>query len=198
MLTSSVAAVARSRVGAMVAGGCGLALMLWACNGREAHHHAEGSTDAGLEPAASADGANNRDLQRADQSTFGTDLTVSITGPNELAVGDRVELGVTISNDGPGLAIEFQSDIQLPPQLKFSASSANCQEYRPPGGISCTLPQIEAGHSFDFTISADVTGRPTNGTLAVAANVNLGPVGVVDTDPSNNATELRITMAEAP
>jgi hypothetical protein len=42
--------------------------------------------------------------------------------------------------------------------MSFQASSANCQEYRPPGGIGCSrLPRLAVGDTIDITIDAMVT-----------------------------------------
>jgi hypothetical protein len=178
--------------------GCWLVLSAWACHPRGVQPSPSTGCDARSVPVGSTPGATLDQMRRARQATFGTDLTISINGPTSAATGERVDVSVTIANRGPGLAQETEVDIELPALLAFRSSSTNCQEYRPPGGIRCTLLPISAGHTFEFNVGAQVKGRPDAGLLAINANVTGGPSGVIDPEPSNNAATLQLVVTPSP
>jgi hypothetical protein len=61
--------------------------------------------------------------------------------------------------------------------------------------LSCTIPGVQVGATFEATIGAVVAARPAGGVLTMDAEVTISPVSVRDTEPGNNATQLRINIA---
>jgi uncharacterized repeat protein (TIGR01451 family) len=166
-----------------------------ACGGRATPRPAANRGDGGRSSAdSSTRGATVDQMRQARQATFGTDVALAMRGPARVTVGGSVELVMTVSNRGPGTAQQVEVNLELPAGLTFRSSSANCQEYRPPGGIACTLPTIGRDRSFQLTLRANLASRPGDDTLLVRASLTSGPAGVVDPNPTNNASSVRITV----
>lgn len=160
---------------------------------QQAGENAAGATPSSV-AAAVAQGATTQEGRLAQQSVFGSDLAIALAGPRTAAVGDRLELAITITNHGPKRP-PLSASIELTSHLAFRGSSSNCQEYRPQGGISCTLPTPNVGETITGIVSADLTTRPADGRVLVTANVGIGVSDVLDTQPDNNNTELPIEVA---
>ncbi len=183
----------RRAIGAVLAV-CDLVLVACVGSRRNALPDASATDSGRVSDETSTQGASRDQMRQAHQATFGTDLATTIRGPNTVAVGDTLEIGVTVANRGPGTAQQVEAAVELPAPLAFRSSSANCQDYRPPGGIRCTLLPISAGRAFDFTLRADVAGTAGQSALAVRASASSGPAGVVDPAPGNNAAAHRIAI----
>jgi hypothetical protein len=172
----------------------GLTLILYAC-GSDAELRADGG-DSDSGPMPSSESPSFDEIRRVAQATYGTDLSISLVGPSEVSVGEHAQLTLEISNHGPQIPADYYADVELTSQLSFQGSSANCQEYRPPGGISCSwLPRLSVGDTIAVTIDVDVTDRSPDGTLDVGAKVYPANTwDVVDTDTQNDTTQLQMTV----
>jgi hypothetical protein len=172
----------------------GLTLLVYACGSDAQLRTDGGDSDSG--PTPSSESPTLDEIRRVAQAEFGTDLSISLLGPREVSEGERAQLTLAISNHGPNMPLDYYADVELSSQLSFLGSSANCQEYRPPGGISCSgLPHLSVGDAIAVTIDVDVTGRSTDGTLEVDARVYPAETwDVVDTGTDNDTTQLRMTV----
>lgn len=154
------------------------------------------TSDSGVVPVTEApEAATTSELMRAHQGTFGTDLSVVLDGPTEAAVAERIDLTVTVINHGPKEPLDYHVDVELTSHLQFRSSSANCQEYRPTGGLSCSrLPRLEVGGAFSATITVDVIDGPTDGDVRMRSKVYPSTSWITDTDTSNDATERVVSV----
>lgn len=159
-----------------------------ACSHDDVRREAESNADAGA-ALTTLEGWSGQ------QSVFGADVSVALAGPQSAALGEVIELTLMVTNHGPKEPTQYFANIELTPNLTFRTSSKNCQEYRPPGGLSCTIPGVQVGATFEATIGAVVADRPASGVLTVDADVTISPKTVQDLEPGNNATQLRINIA---
>jgi hypothetical protein len=109
-------------------------------------------------------------------------------------VGERFELTLKVTNHGPNVPAVYFADVELTPNLMFRTSSGKCQEYRPPGGLGCTIDGVEVGATFEATIGVDVTTRPQAGAVEITSDVKISPKSIRDTAPANNSARLRIDI----
>lgn len=163
----------------LVQGGCG--------------HHVRRNNEhtADASPAGSTTSSEGTEAR---QSAVGTDLSIALEGPLSARKGERIALTIKVTNHGPKVPAQYIADVELTEHLTFRTSSKNCQEYRPPGGLSCTISGVEVGATFEATLGVDVTARPPTDLVEIKANVKISPDNIRDIAPANNSAQLRVVI----
>ena len=104
-------------------------------------------------------GAGDRTPVDADVDTTlcSADVAVTIAGPSDAAPEDEVSYLVTVSNNGPNMALNTSVDMPTPSGLTFVGNSGDCTNAYP-----CNLGDVPAGEmrtiTSKYTVDATFTG----------------------------------------
>ncbi|MDE2048387.1 MAG: DUF11 domain-containing protein, partial [Betaproteobacteria bacterium] len=174
------------------------------------------SADAACGAAGSSQGLRNRssltptggavDVQEACTPIALADVSISKTGPANVAGGGSLSYTLVVSNAGPSAADgALLKDASV---ANFVASAVSCGSAT--GGAVCpgagstsvallqgagiVIPTLPSGGSLTFTVSGAASAA---GSISNVASVST-PAGVSDSNPGNNSATANTTVIAAP
>lgn len=119
--------------------------------------------------------------------SVGSDLSIRVSAPTSAPLGGRVDVVVTITNNGPDAATGVQVNAVIPAGFGFAGNSGDCTTAWP-----CSFPAIAAGQSRTVRTSLCVS-RAYAGTNPTRFSASVS--GGSDGNPSDNAASAYIAFA---
>jgi uncharacterized repeat protein (TIGR01451 family) len=129
------------------------------------------------------------------------DLAMTKTGPPTVIAGNTLSYSITITNNGPDVAVNAQFADTLPPQAQFvgftqnNGPAASCGNTGVPAGgtAACVFPNpLNSGQSANFTLDVLVPTSVPDGTV-LTNNVTASSQSF-DTNPGNDSASANTTV----
>jgi uncharacterized repeat protein (TIGR01451 family) len=123
--------------------------------------------------------------------------------PVKVQAGEQIKYTINVRNRGPSDAVDVVVTDELPEELEYEISTANCQLVsQDPDKVECNIGKMGGGSEEEFDIWARVGLRTANGTAlqneACVEGESKGGNSDDDCDTANNlvlaGTDLGVTM----
>jgi uncharacterized repeat protein (TIGR01451 family) len=130
------------------------------------------------------------------------DLSITKTAsPNPVVAGNQITYTLTATNSSGSASTALGVTVAdvLPSQVTYLTSSGSCLQ-APVGTLSCQVPDLAPGGTFQFTVTGLVNPNTvvgSGGAVTIGNTATVSSALVTDPNPANNAATVTTTVVDS-